>query len=282
MIEVIFLLVLALLWVIFATVSDVSRTEIPNWLSFSLIIFALGFRFFYSLFAGQDFNFFYQGLIGLGIFFVISNLLYYSRVFAGGDAKLMFALGAILPLSGNFFTNIEISLSFLILFMSSGAIYGIMMSTYFSARNFGKFKSELLRIYRKYLGFSFGIMILGIAVMLLGFFANRILVYLGILIFAMPLLYIYSKAVEESCMKREISPASLQEGDILCEDIHVGRKLVRAGWEGVTKEDIKILESSRKKIMIKQGIPFAPIFLTGLLLLAYFYLVNQVLWNSFW
>ena len=47
----------------------------------------------------DSFNFFYQGLIGLGIFFVLGNAFYYGRFFAGGDAKLMISLGAILPLS---------------------------------------------------------------------------------------------------------------------------------------------------------------------------------------
>jgi len=49
------------------------------------------------LFSEAGFGFFYQGLIGLGIFFVLGNALYYGRMFAGGDAKLMIALGAVLP-----------------------------------------------------------------------------------------------------------------------------------------------------------------------------------------
>ena len=101
MLEVIFLIVLGLIWIVFATLQDLKEREVANWLNFSLIIFALGFRFFFSLFAEQGFSFFYQGLIGLGIFFIVGNGLYYARVFAGGDAKLMIALGTILPLSYN-------------------------------------------------------------------------------------------------------------------------------------------------------------------------------------
>jgi len=119
MIEVIFLLILAFIWILIATISDIKTTEVPNWLNFSLIIFTLGFRFFYSLFSANNFNFFYQGLIGLGIFFIIENALYYGKMFAGGDAKLMLALGTILPLSINFFTNLEIFLSFLFLLLAS-------------------------------------------------------------------------------------------------------------------------------------------------------------------
>ena len=86
MIEMIFLICLAFVWIVFASVQDLKSREVANWLNFSLIIFALGFRFFYSLF-NNNFNFLYQGLIGLGIFFVLGNLFYYGRMFAGGDAK---------------------------------------------------------------------------------------------------------------------------------------------------------------------------------------------------
>ena len=105
MFEVIFLSVFALIWLIFASIQDLRTRMVSNWISFSLIIFVLGFRFFYSLF-NENFAFFYQGLIGLGIFFVLGNLLYYGKMFAGGDAKLMIALGAVLPFSENFFKNL--------------------------------------------------------------------------------------------------------------------------------------------------------------------------------
>ena len=123
MYEMIFLWVLALIWIIFATVQDLKIREIANWLNFSLIIFALGFRFFYSLFALDSFVFFYQGLIGLLIFFFIGNMLYYGRMFAGGDAKLMIALGAILPFSGNFLDNLKLFTLFLLIFLFIAAFY---------------------------------------------------------------------------------------------------------------------------------------------------------------
>jgi len=117
MFEVIFLSALALIWIVFATVQDIRKREIANWLNFSLIIFALGFRFFYSLFSDFGFSFFYQGLIGFGIFLVLGNLLYYGRMFAGGDAKLMIALGAILPFTLVFNDNLRIFALFFILFL---------------------------------------------------------------------------------------------------------------------------------------------------------------------
>jgi len=108
----VFLIVLCLIWIAFAVIQDLRKREIANWLNFSLIIFAIVFRFFFSLFSEEGFGFFYQGLIGFAIFFVIGNMLYYGRVFAGGDAKLMIALGAIIPLSNNFPENLNIMLKY--------------------------------------------------------------------------------------------------------------------------------------------------------------------------
>src|SRR3989344_5997676 len=123
-----FLLGLGLVWIAIATAQDLKTREIANWLNFSLIIFALGFRFFYSLFSAGNFNFFYQGLFGLGIFFVLGNLLYYGKMFAGGDAKLLIALGAVLPVSESFYDNLEGFLFFLAIFLLVGAFYSIIVS----------------------------------------------------------------------------------------------------------------------------------------------------------
>ena len=139
----IFLIILAGIWLVFAAIYDLKKRMVPNWLSFSLIIFALGFRFFYSLF-NENFIFFYQGLIGLGIFFIIGNALYYGRVFAGGDAKLMIALGAVLPFSENFFKNIESFSFFILLFLFVGGFYGLIWSIFLTINNFKIFKKEFI------------------------------------------------------------------------------------------------------------------------------------------
>ena len=57
----------------------------------------------------------------------------------------------------------------------------------------------------------------------------------------------------------------LTEGEWLYEDIFVNGKKIRANWDGVTKRDLFLIrEKYRRKILIKQGIPFTPGFLIGL------------------
>ncbi len=240
MYEVIFLFVLALFWIIFATVQDLKKREIANWLNFSLIIFALGFRFFYSLFSQGNFEFFYQGLIGLGIFFIIGNLFYYGKLFAGGDAKMMIALGTVLPFSENFSVNMNIFILFLFLFLIVAAIYSLIISLVLSFRNFGKFKKEFYKRWKLYAKPSLLVMILGIIIMILNFEIFGII--LGSMVFISPLLMIYAKAVDESCMVKKIKTTQLTEGDWLYRNLKIGKRLIKPSWGGLNKKDIILIQ----------------------------------------
>ncbi len=281
--EVIFLFVLALIWIIFAMIQDLRSKEIANWLNFSLIIFVLGFRFFYSLFSLESFNFFYQGLIGFGIFFVIGNLFYYGRIFAGGDAKLMIALGSVLFLYENFLFNIKVLILFLFLFLFVGAAYGLSISFVFVLKNFKNFKEEFLIYLGKNKIWIYSVMLFGLILMLFGLFGFKSLFFImGIILFLFPYLFIYAKAVDESCMIKELKTNQLREGDWIYRDLKVGRKLIKARWEGLSKEDIKLIKKKYKKVLIRQGVAFSPVFLISFLVIIYIYFFNSNLINFLW
>ncbi len=272
MFEVIFLLSLAVVWLIFASIQDFKYREVANWLNFSLIIFVLGFRFFYSLFLG-NFNFFFQGLIGLAIFFAIGNLLYYGRMFAGGDAKLMIALGTILPISESLATNAQIFVSFFLFFLFIGGIYGLGWSFYLPWRNMGSYKKHFRMIFIKSKKINLFIMFLGVVTMIFGFY-NSSFFFMGIFIFLLPYLYLHAKAVDESCLVKKVNSKNLVEGDWLYKDLKVGRKIFKANWHGLTHKQIDEIQKKHKSINVRQGIPFVPVFLISFLTLFYFYFFN--------
>ncbi len=267
MFEEIFLLVLGLIWISFAVIQDIRKKEIANWLNFSLIIFALGFRFFYSLFELPGMSFFYQGLIGFGIFLVLGNLFYYTRMFAGGDAKLFIALGAVLPLSFNFFENLQGFFYFILIFLIVGAIYGLFFSVWLGLRNFKNFKKQFKIQFRKnkfvvYLG-----LFLFLVSLVFGLVYNFYLVYFGILILFFPLLYLFSKSVDEGCMIREIKTSKLTEGDWLYEDVKISKgKVVKSSWEGLSLRDIYLLRKKKRSVRVRVGIQFAPVFFIAYLI----------------
>lgn len=279
MFEVIFLFVLALIWIIFATVQDIRKREVANWLSFSLIIFALGFRFFYSLFSDTGFDFFYQGLIGFGIFLILGNLLYYGKMFAGGDAKLMIALGAVLPFSVIFNENLKIFVLFFVLFLLVGAVYSILASVYLSLKSFKRFKREFSKQFRKNKKLSLLVIFVALVLVAFGFLDNLFFI-LGSIVFVLPYLYVYVKSVDEACMVKRVMTSKLTEGDWLYKDLKVGKRTIKAKWDGLSKAEIKLIQRKLNFVTIRNGIPFTPVFLISFVVL--FYLWKLGLWDSFW
>ncbi|MCK9595605.1 A24 family peptidase [Candidatus Pacearchaeota archaeon] len=278
--EVIFLWLLAFVYIIFAVIQDLRKREIADWLNFSLIIFALGFRFFYSLFVEEGFVFFYQGIIGLGIFFVLGNLFYYGKVFAGGDAKLMIALGAVLPYYPDFFSNVKILFNFLFIFLSAGFVYISIVSIILCIKNFKSFKKEFFNQLKKNKKLIFFGLTLCFIFLLFGF-ANSMFFIFGIMVLLIFFLYPYSKAIDETCMVKKIKSKNLREGDWLYSDIKIGRKMIKAKWDGVTKQEIREIIKRYKEVKIKEGIPFSPVFIFSFIILIILILSDK-LWNPFW
>ena len=227
MIEVVFLSVLAILWLAFAAVQDLRKHEVANWVGFSLVIFALGFRFFYSLFSGGGFGFFYQGLIGFAIFFGIGNLFYYSRLFAGGDAKLMYAMGPLLPFSLSFVVNLKGFGLFLAIFLIAGGVYGLVWSLVLAFTHLKDFNKEFVRQFKRNKRYVLAGLTFGIVFVALGLLES-LFVLLGILLFVMPYFYLYAKAVDEVCMVRRVAVGELTEGDWLYEDVMLGKRNLKA------------------------------------------------------
>jgi len=280
MIEVISLVVLALVYLCFATIQDLRTKEVADWLNFSLIIFALGLRFFYCLFEQQGFNFLYQGLIGLAIFFVLGNLLYYARVFAGGDAKLMVALGAVLPLSQSFAVNLKIFVLFFLIFLFVGAVYGIIISIILGIKNSYRLKKSFHKKMHKEKKLVFYVLLIGLVFFIFGL-VDELFFALGILVLFLPFLYFYTKSVEEVCLVQKISTRTLVEGDWIYHDLKFGKKIIKADWNGLTNEQISIIKKNFKRITIKQGIAFIPVFLISFLILYFLFSSGflEILWG---
>ncbi len=281
MYEVIFLWGLALAWIIFAIVQDIKTREIANWLNFSLAIFAMGFRFFYSSINNDSFLFFYEGLLGLGLFFLIGNLFYYGKIFAGGDAKLMISLGAVLPLSIGIVENLKNFLSFIVIFLVLGAIYVLFTSVILCIKNFKDFKKEFLFQFKRNKKFFF--LVLGFAFFFIALsFIEFLFFVVGLLMLFSFFLFLFSVSIDETCMVLELLPSKLREGDWLYENIKIKNQTLKKNWDGLSKKEIDKLIRQGKKVKIRQGIPFSPAFLIGFIGFIVTKIFNINLWNSFW
>ncbi len=273
-----FLIALALVWILAAVIQDFRKREVANWLNFSLIAIALAYRAFVSLWL-WDYTHFVYGLLGFAVFLALANAFYYGRIFAGGDAKLLMGLGAVLPFSPAVYENLEIFVYFILLLMFSGSVYGLVYSIVLSYKNrerFGReFKKQFLQNKKLFVLFTILAIFILLIVLLIG---EHLLAWLSLIVFVFPFLYAYAKAIEESCMIKLTNPKNLTVGDWLCREVKVGRKIIKPDWEGLSEKELKILKKAGKKVLVKEGIPFTPAFLIA-------FIVLIILWNSsggFW
>lgn len=263
--ENLFLIVLGLVWIVGAVLQDLKRREVDNIWNFSLIGFALAYRFAVSIWGG-NYLFVLNGLIGLLIFFVLGNLFYYSRLFAGGDAKLVMALGPVLTLSYDWIVNLKIFAIFILGFLVFGSIYALVYSFGLILVNLKKFEKEFVKQLRNYKSLFFSALGFVILWVVFAFYISQLrLIFISFVILLFPILFVFAKAVEESCMVKKISPSQITIGDWLYRGVKVRGKKIRANWEGVSRRELNLIRKNKKKILIKQGIPFTPAFLLGLL-----------------
>ena len=273
------LLILGLLGLIIASYSDIKTTEIPDWLSYSLIISGFSLRMLHTI-VNKDITYTSTALITFGIFFLVSNLMYYTKQWGGGDTKLLMAVSVIFatypqnildffsPKLDNFYFPITIFINILLV----GAIYSFMFIIYSSLKH----KKEFLKEYKKYSEHTKNprkiILVLSILLIILAFVMGSILTKIFLFAGAVSILvflyiWIFVKSVEKSCMYTLISPSKLLEGDWLTKDIYYKNKLILKKPEyGVTKKDILILKKYKiKNVEIKKGLVFTPSFIIGTL-----------------
>lgn len=272
-----FLFGLASVYTIFASIQDLRKREVANWLNFSLVAIALFYRGAYSI-INNDAMFFVYGLAGLAIFFLLANLFYYGKVFAGGDAKLMIGFGVILPYQ-NLYDLIFVPIGFIIVLFVLGAIYSILFSTALAYKNREMFRKKFKEILRKKRWIVFMsialclLMVIEIAIIKI---QDNIFFYGIFVIFFMPFLYIYLLAIEKSSMIVLTKPGNLTEGDWIENDISVGGRVIKKTVHGLDVKDILLLRKYNKSIMVKQGVPFVPAFLFALMFMVFFYLVLRL------
>jgi len=273
----IFLITILIIWLIAASISDLKTREVPNWLSYSLITIAIISRLLNAIFY-QEFSPLIYSMVGLVIFLVISLLLYYTKQWGGGDAKLLMGIGATIPLYPttllNYF-NPNLNVPFLIILFLNiliiGAIYGLLWTLILSIKNFSKVKKEIKKV--KFPLIYKTIYLITLLFIILSFVLLKqtfpMLIML-ILILILPFLFLIIKATESVCMFKTIPIEKLTEGDWITKSITINNKeIYSSSSPGIEKHQIEELlkhKSKIKEVTIKEGIPFVPSFLFGVII----------------
>lgn len=269
-----FLFGLAFAWMVFAAVYDLKKREVPNWLNFSLIGFALAYRAFYSA-SFSEWMFLAWGLTGFGIFVALGNLFYYGRVFAGGDAKLLMGLGAVLPFE-SWSDFASVGFGFILVVLMIGAAYSLGFTILIANKNYQKFRKEFAINWRKgrviflFAGILAAVLLVLAVSLGIGF---DLWLVVSAFFFLISFLYIYLNAVDK-CMVKLVSPNELTEGDWIIGDIRLKDYVVKKTVHGLSLKDILRLRKAGKKVLIKEGIPFVPVILIAFAVMVFFLAVS--------
>lgn len=269
----IFLFSIATAWLIFATIADIKKREVPNWLSFSLITIALAIRALTALITNKI-SYFSYGIIAFVLFFLLTNILYYIKFFGGGDAKLLTALATVFATSPSFIKSIQTQeliqepflLNYLINIFAIGSFYSLAFIIFFAIKNKKEFSKEFKKINKKNKLIKICFAIFAAICFVLALLIDSVLFApLFILVLIIPYIFAIAKAAENSSMIKQVSPKELTEGDWLVNEVKVGKKIIKPSVHGLDSEEIALLKKHNKKVLIKYGIPFVPVFFIALI-----------------
>lgn len=256
-------IIIGFIGLIFASISDWKTREVPDWLNYGLIIIGFGLRIIYSL-NFSEWSVLFNGLIGFGSMFALGNLMYYTRQWGGGDAKLIMAMGVLFPYNLNFLLGLVMNI---FLF---GAIYGICWAVFLAIKNRAALSQEFKKLLEKDRNLRHvSYIIISLLIVIMPSIQERILMIIlfaaAIILFINSYLITLVHSIEKVSMYKLVSSNRLTEGDWLARDVYVGAKLLlKKKSLGLEKEDILLLKKNKiSKVLIKEGIPFVPSFLIG-------------------
>ncbi|MBS3140860.1 prepilin peptidase [Candidatus Woesearchaeota archaeon] len=267
MLDLIFLIIV-LIYLITASLYDIKTREVPDFLSYSLLAIALFFSLSKSIYF-LTFSFILQSLFGMLIFLLLSFILYYSKQWGGGDAKLLIALGASFPVYPEIllqYFSPNLSMPFQAILLINLAVFGSLYSILYAILVVIK-NHSLKNFNKKYLILLY----LSLLLFVISFFLEitfSLLLILVALLALYPFLYHFIKIFEKNFMNKTIPLSKVTEGDWLTENVYKNKKLILSkNLPGLTLQDIKRLKSLKiKQVKIKYGMPFIPSFLIAFII----------------
>jgi Flp pilus assembly protein protease CpaA len=267
-------LIVGLIALLIASLFDIRTREVPDWLNYSLVAFAIGSSLILSIYHGYI-RVITNSLLGLAVGLAIGLLMFYTGQWGGGDSKLIIGLSALIGFSfSELNQNIPFFIIFLINILLVGAIYGLGFSLVKALLNYKSFKQAVEQKLRskQALVIRIILLVLGIGafvfLLLTRSIESAMIFGLALSLFLFFYLWVFVATVEQVCMIKKIKVSELTEGDWVVGDVLKKKKVVvKQNKIGLTLEQIALLRKNRiREVTIKIGIPFVPSFLVAYVL----------------
>ena len=263
------LVIIVVLVLFIASLIDFKKREVPDTLSIGLIVVAVILKLLHA-YELSDSSVLVNSLIGFLIFFGLSLVLYYTRQWGGGDAKLFMALGIALPYYPLELTifNPNLNLNFMLIMVFNvlvfGFLWGLFYMIYLLVKNKEKLNKLKIKVNKFYFLFPLAFVILSL------FFQYELRILLLILAFLTliyPYLFQVIKFVEKEILTYKLKVSKLTEGDWILNDIYYKKqKIYSKKSPGVTLKQIELFKKYKlKEFIVREGIPFVPAIFLGIL-----------------
>jgi len=273
--------IVALLGTSFGCLTDLKGRWVPDWINYSLIFIGLGGHAIVSVLSASIAPILFS-LAGAGFFYLIALVMFYAGAWGGGDAKLFIGLGALLPiypavLSAGFTAPWPFLLTVWVNVLLFGAVFGIIATAWLAIRYSQKVSKEFAEeVGKNKITLYIASATLVAPVIMLALNWSTLIALFWVL--AVVLLYILfiTKAVEKVCMYKIVTPSKLVEGDWIVDDVKIwGKTIYKPKRTGIEQKDIdkliKLEKSGKlKRVKIKEGLPYVPAILVGLLVSLFF------------
>jgi Flp pilus assembly protein protease CpaA len=255
-----------ILWLAVASLFDIKRREVPDWLNFSFIAVACFVRISYSIIL-WDYWILLEGLFGFLVAFVIALLMYYGKQWGGGDSKVLLGIGILLGFNFNFaffdLNSWPIFLSFFLNTFIVGAFYGLVYSVILMITHWKNFVKQVKEFNNIIL---FAPFFAAVVLLIIALFFNKaiqfVLLSAAIALILAAYVIIFVNLVTKACMYKHVAVSKLVEGDWIAEEVKVKGKVICSQKDlCLDEKQIKLLKKFKvKNVLVKEGIPFVPSF----------------------
>lgn len=264
----------------YAIYTDLKYRYVNDWLSWGLVGFGLASHLIISL-ATWSYEPILFSAAGAAAFYVIGLGLFYMGAFGGGDIKLLVGVAATVPIypavinqyAAPVLARWPFLLSLGINILLVGALYSLLYMVGKALANWKKFKKRFLAYSKKlkklYL-LGVIVLILPLAGLLHSPELAIMLSMLAVLTWFTLLFFPFARAAED-VMIYSAKPSELEAGDRPVSEVKVGKKVIyKPKRIGLEEDDVKKLQALEKlgkikKLKVKDGVPYAPAILLGLL-----------------
>lgn len=273
MIDIILISIVFLILII-GTFTDFKTREVPDWVNYSAIFAGIGIRLIYSL-ATFEWSYIIEGAFGFAVFLAIALIMFYLGQWGGGDSKMLMGIGALVGLQ---FRPDHLLVAFFVNMLIVGAAYGVLWGIILAVKHKKKFVPYVRKVvstkgYKKAKTALFAfIALLLVSSFFFDVYIAIMLVTFALVLFIMFYSWLLLTAVEKTSLVKSMPVEKITEGDWIVKDVVVGGKRITGPKDlGISKAQIaKLITLKQKgkirKILIKEGMPFVPVFFIAMII----------------